>query len=137
MQQAEQVALEVAESEFDRWVEAMDIDADESAMDEEDLSAFRRQRRRIVRAIQHGQITVNDEGEAVVTPVRSKDTEPVTFHQRTGATVMAADGKKRNDRAKQAYAMMADVAKCHPSRFATMQGGDIKICEAIFALLMD
>lgn len=133
------VALEMANAEFDRFVDAMDLELDEAYMDEEDLNSFRRQKNRILKAIQNGSLVISEAGEAVYTP-RNKSTkrqEPITFHERTGASLMAMDGKKKNSDVAKTYAIMGDMCKVHPSVFAGMAGTDIKVCEALFALLMD
>lgn len=130
---------ETAEAEFNRFVEEMDLDLDTADMDAEDLTAFNKQKSKIVRAIQKGNLLVNDKGEAVYTPchARSKHLDAITFHERTGASLMAMDGKKKNHDVSKTYAVMADMCKVHPSVFAGLVGADIKVCEALFALLMD
>lgn len=133
------VVLAVAEAEFDRFVEMMDLDLDTNGMDAEDLTAFNKQKNKIVRAIEKGALVVNEEGEAVYTPQnrKSKHQEAITFHERTGASLMAMDGKKKNHDVTKTYAVMGDMCKVHPNVFAGLVGIDVKICEAIFALLMD
>lgn len=131
------VAREVAELEFDRFVEEMDLDVDTEAMDAEDRTAFDKQKRRILTAIERGSLGINDLGEPVFTPARSGDTAPITFHERTGASLMASDGKKKGHDAARTYAVMGEICKVHPSVFSKLKGSDIKVCEAIFALLMD
>jgi len=133
------VVKEVAENEFDRFTEEMGIDTDESGMDEEDLAGFNKQKRRIIGAIRNGSMTINDAGEAVFTPQRpnSKHKEAITFHERTGASLMAMDSKKKNQNVAKMYAVLADMCEVHTKVFAGLAGADIKICEALFALLMD
>ena len=135
----DKVAADVATEEFNRFVGSMDLDLDESGMDAEDLTAFNKQKNRILRAIRSGALVVNDEGEAVYTPSnpRSKHQEAITFHERTGASLMAMDGKKKGHDVAKTYAILADMCKVHPSVFAGLVGTDVKVCEAIFALLMD
>lgn len=130
---------ETAKTEFDRFVESMDLDLDTADMDSEDLTAFNKQKNRILRAIERGTLIVNENGEAVYTPQhsRSKYKEPLTFHERTGASLMAMDGKKKNHDVTKTYAVMADMCRVHPGVFAGLVGTDVKLCEAIFALLMD
>jgi len=130
---------ETAEQEFDRFVEEMDLDLDTADMDAEDLTAFNKQKSKIVRAIQKGSLIVNDKGEAVYTPShkRSKHTDAITFHERTGASLMAMDGKKKNHDVSKTYAVMAQMCRVHQSVFAGLVGTDVKVCEALFALLMD
>ncbi|MBW1725979.1 MAG: hypothetical protein JRJ62_00075 [Deltaproteobacteria bacterium] len=133
------IAPEMAEAEFDRFVDAMDLDLDTSEMDVEDLTAFKKQKKRIIKSIICGNLIINDEGEAVFTPSnsRSKHKDPITFHERTGASLMAMDTKKNNHNVAKTYAVMGDMCEVSPKVFSGLAGSDIKICEALFALLMD
>ena len=133
------VSIEVAESEFERFVDEMDLDLDTSKMDTEDLAGFEKMKRRILRAMTRGALIINENGEPVFTPQRpaSGYKEAITFHERTGASIMAMDGKKKGHDAARMYAMMADMCKVAPGTFAKIVGEDIKVCEAIFTLLMD
>ena len=133
------VALEVALAEFERFVELMDLDLDTAGMDAEDLTAFNKQKSKIIRAIERGSLIINEHGEATYTPnnPKTKMSETITFHERSGASLMAMDGKKKGHDVSKTYAIMADMCKVHPNVFAGMVGNDIKLCEAIFALLMD
>ena len=117
----------------------MDLDLDTADMDADDLTGFNKQKGRVIRAIQRGALVINDEGEAVYTPYhkRSGHKDPITFHERTGASLMAMDGKKKNHDVAKTYAILADMCKVHPSVFAGLVGSDVKTCEALFALLMD
>jgi len=132
----DKVAKEVAEAEFDRFVESMDLDVDPSDMSEEDKQGFQQQKDRVVRAIQSGALTVNDKGEPVYTPKRTKDAEPLTFHEPTGASLMAMDRKKKSEDIGKLYAAMADMTRTHSSTFSRMQMGDLKVCMAITTLFL-
>ena len=133
------IAMDAAQAEFTRFAEAMDIDLDTSEMDADDVTQLNKQRGRLIRAIERGALVINDDGEAIYTPQRlnSKYQNAITFHERTGASLMAMDGKKKNHDVAKTYAVMADMCKVHPSVFAGLSGIDVKICEALFALLMD
>ena len=133
------VAPEVAEHEFDRFADAMDLDVDTSKMDEEDLTGFEKQKRRILKAIGNGSFLFKDAGEAVYTPrhAKSKHKDAITFHERTGASLMAMDGKKKGHDVGKMYAVLADMCKVHSSVFAGLVGTDVKVCEALFSFLMD
>lgn len=135
----EQIALEVAEQEFERFAESMDINVDTSKLDAEDLTAFTKVKDRMLQAMQRGALTINDNGEAVYTPQRpsSKSKDAITFHERTGASLMAMDGKKKNYDVAKTYAILAEMCRVHPAVFAGLAGQDIKVCEGLFALLMD
>lgn len=133
------IAKEVALQEFDRFVDEMDLDVDESLMDSEDLTAFNKQKNRIIRVLQRGNLVINDSGEAVLTPSNksSSTSDPITFHEATGASVMAMDGKKKNHDVSKTYAIMAGMCKVHPNVFSGLAGSDYKVAQAIFTLLMD
>lgn len=133
------VATDAAEVEFNRFTEEMDLNIDTATMDADDLSAFYKLKARIIRAIGNGSLIFNEGGEAIYTPQKkgSKYNEPLTFHERTGASLMAMDGKKKNHDVAKTYAVMADMCKVHPGVFAGLIGVDIKVCEALFQLLMD
>lgn len=133
------VAPEVAVEEFNRFADMMDLDIDTSKMDQEDLTAFNKQKGRMLRAIEAGNLTINADGEAVYTPThaRSGYKEPIVFRERTGASLMAMDRAKKGHDVARTYAVMGDMCGVHPSVFAGLAGSDVKTCEAIFALLMD
>lgn len=135
----QKVGRDVAVQEFERFAEAMDLDFDESIMDDDDISNFIKTKNRVLRAIQYGDLVINEGGEAVYTPTnaKSKITEPITFHERTGAAVMAMDGKKKGHDVAKTYAVMADMCRVPPKVFAGLVGIDGKVCEAVFTLLMD
>lgn len=128
-----------AENEFDTWAEAMDLDIDEKHMDAEDVTQFRRQKRQIIKAITVGALTFNENSEAVYTPQNknSKHKESLTFHERSGADLMAMDGKKKNQDVGKTFAVMASICEVHPKDIAGLKGVDNKITMALFSLLMD
>ena len=133
------VDIKTAESEFERFVEAMDLDLDTADMDNEDVVAFKKTKNRLIHAIQKGSLVFNEDGEAVYTPinVKSKHTDAITFHERTGASLMAMDTKKKGHDVAKTYAVLGNMTGLHQSVFAGLVGIDVKICEAIFAFLMD
>ena len=133
------VDKETAKVEFDRFVELMDLDLDTSDMDADDLTGFNKQKRRIITAIERGSLVINEDGEAVFTPAnaKSKYNEPLTFHERTGASLKAMDGKKKGHDVAKTYAVLADMCRVNQKVFAGLVGTDVKVCEALFSLLMD
>lgn len=133
------VDLETAEHGFNQWGEAMDLDFDVTKMDTDDLNGFNRLKDRVVTAIQKGSATFSDDGEIIYHPQkeRSKYKDPIVFRERTGASMMAMDRSKKGEDAKKTYMVMADMTGLHPNQITTLVGIDIKVCEAIFQLLMD
>ena len=133
------VAEDVAEQEFEDFIKAMDLDMDTAGMDAEDLTGFHKLKRRVIKAITRGNLVFNDEWEAVYTPTHKRTThkDPITFHERAGSSIVAMDGKKKGHDAAKMYAVLGSMCEVPPKTFSNMVGEDIKVCEALFSLLME
>jgi hypothetical protein len=132
----DKIALEVAEQEFNRFADAMDLDVDTSSMDKEDSDGFNENKKRIITAIRHGSLVVNDLGQPVFTPRRTNDAEAITFYEPTGASLMAMDRKKKTEDIGKFYAAMGDITKTHANIFSKMKMPDLRICMAITTLFL-
>ena len=131
------VALEVAEGEFGRFAEGWDIDADIAAMDDKDREAFEQHKRKIIRKITSGRIVINDEGNPEYTLiVPLGETPAVVFNIPDGAAYIAMDKFKDRETVRKMNAFMASATKLPPASYAKMDGRDVKVCQAIFALFM-
>jgi hypothetical protein len=131
------ISVEMAEQEFERFGEAMDLDFDMSFMDEEDRKGFEQAKRRIVKAIMSGAMLINEEGCPVFTPQRAGgDVNPITFYEPTGATYMAMDRKKKTEDMGKMMALMADYTQTSAGLFAKMKNADFKICLAVTTLFL-
>lgn len=133
------IVREMADAEFDRFTDMMDIDVDQSGMDSEDEDEMLKSKNRIVRAIQKGDLVIDDDGQAVYTPsnVNSKYDKPLVFHEQSGAAIIASDKSKKGQNMRATFAIMGEMCKVHPNVFVGLYGSDIKTCMAIFMLLMD
>ena len=129
------IAREVAEQEFERFAESMELDVDTSKMDAEDSKSLIQQRNVIVNAICCGRMIIDDKGQPVYTPCDSEG-GPITFHEPTGATFMAMDGKKKNADVGKLYAAMGDMTKQPPALFSRMKNRDLKVCIAVASLFL-
>lgn len=132
----DKVAKEVAEQEFARFVECMDLDVDTAGMDDDDRRGFAQQKDRIIAAIQSGALTVSDSGEPTFTPQRTKDADAITFYEPTGASLMAMDRKKKTEDIGKLYAAMGDMTRTHANTFSKMKMADLKVCMAIATLFL-
>lgn len=130
------VAKEVAEQEFERFAEVMDLDVDPAFLDDEDKKGLELQKNRIIAAIMAGSLVINDDGEPVYTPQRSEDRTPITFHEPSGASLMEMDRKKKNEDIGKLYAIMASMGKVHANTFAKMKMSDLKVCQAVTTLFL-
>lgn len=131
------IVQEVAEAEFSRFADAMDLDVDASAMTEDDRKGFNDQKNRVIRAIMRGALIVNAKGEPEYTTQRGDNAGvKLTFHEPRGASLMAMDRKKKGEDIGKTYAVMAEMCKVDAVTFARMELADLKVCQAIFVLFL-
>jgi len=133
----EVVAIEVCEKEFERFAEGMDIEVDTKYMDDEDTASLEKHKRRLIKAMRKGSLVINDNCEAVYTPVKSKVDDPLTFYEREADMLTAMDNKKKGHDVLKTYVVMAAMTKVHSRTIFKLKGVDLKTCESIFLLLMD
>ena len=131
----QKVATDVAESEFERFTEAMDLDVDTSRMDKDEAESFRQLKRKVTRAIENGHLVVDDKGRPVYTP-QIGDKSPITFYEPTGVSLLAVDKKKAGENVAKTYATMADMTQTDAKTFASMNARDLKVCQAIYLLFL-
>ena len=132
----DKIAQEVAEIEFKRFVDLMDLDLNPADMDEEDRKGFSAEKNRLIKAIMCGSLIINENGEPIYTPQRIKDSTPITFYEPTGASLMAMDRKKRTEDVGKLYATMGDMTKTSSGIFSKMKMADLKVCTAITTLFL-
>lgn len=129
---------EMAESEFDRFMETMGVEYDESTLDAESISEFKAHRERIVKAIERGSFVVNDEGEGVFTPEKTQlpDGGKITFHEPTGETVQATDNGKAGKPVAKIHYALAQLTKQPVQTFVKLHMKDYKVCQSVITLFL-
>lgn len=132
----DRITAEFAESEFNRFIDTMDLDIVIETLDDEDSQAFEQNKQRIIRAICVGSLIVNDRGEPVFTPQVSKRTEPLTFHEPGGASLMAMDGRKKGHDVKKLFSVMGEMTRTNVQTFSNMEMRDLNICMAVTNLFL-
>ena len=131
------VVLEMAEQEFNRFAETMDLDVSTDGMSADDKRDFTIQRDRIIKVIQSGALVVNDDGCPVYTPQRAgADVKPIIFYEPTGASYLAMDRRKVGEDMAKLFSTMADITKTSSGLFSKMKNGDLKVCMAITTLFL-
>lgn len=132
------IAPEVAQDEFERFAEAMDVETDTAQMTEETEEVYTSARDMFIRAIVRGKLVVNADGEPVYTPVRSSNTSPITFKEPDGAALISnSRGRKKADEGVgQMYQIMATMCGTTPGRFANMKLKEAQECMAIATLFI-
>jgi len=134
----EKIPKDMAELEFLKFAEAMGIYTalDTSELEADDLTQFNTHKEKLLWAIRTGHLEFNENGEAVYTPHRSDYKEPITFYERTGASMIAMDSKKKGHDMAKTYAVLANMCRLPIKTITSLKGVDIGACESIFALLM-
>jgi hypothetical protein len=134
------VAAEVAEQEFARFLEAMDLQEkfDAKEMDPEDVKAIAETKRIVISAMQRGNLVIDADGQPVFTPmtISSAQFGEITFHEPTGADLMAMDGVKQNRDVERTNRLLAALTNQSPAIFAKMKNRDLKVCQAIVTLFL-
>jgi len=129
------MTLEMAQQEFDRWADEMDLEFETDIMGEETLDDFNFNRRKICRSLQRGDLIINAEGYAEYTPRIVTIDKPLVWKQLSGKTIAVVDGKKKNESVKKTFHAMAKLTGVHHSVFENMTGIDRKVCDVLFILL--
>jgi hypothetical protein len=134
----QKVGREVAEAEFERMCKSRRLVTAVEEMDDDDAAGFEDLKRKIVRAIQVGDLVITDEGDPVYTPP-VPGAKPLTFYKPTGATLIAMDAKGPNDsdgnqvRLARAITEMTRTAKGEVSK---LEVTDYRICGALANLFL-
>lgn len=129
------VGEDVAEADFERFRDAMDLDFDPNGMSDEEESDFVDAKRRMIRAMMRGTLVVNDEGEPVFTPTKG-DRSPITFHEPQGGHYMSMAPKEGKESQKRGFQLISQMTGEPVKRFGTMYERDLKVVSAITALFL-
>jgi len=137
MNQAQQkVATEVAEAEFDRFLEAMDLAAkcDAKGLDPDDLKSFAETQRVVIEAIEQGHLVIDEDGCPVYTPKAGGS--PLRFHEPTMEDLIVMDQvKKGRDVEKQAK-LLAQLTSVDGPVIRKLKQRDIRVLNALLVLFL-
>lgn len=132
----DKISAELAEQEFNRFAESMDLEFDTESMDPEDVKGFDHNKSIIIKAIKKGSLIIDEKGQPTYTPQRTENVGTIVFHEPTGASLMAMDSGKKTEDVKKLYHVMADVTGREPKVFSSMKMVDLKICMAVITLFL-
>ena len=127
---------ETAEREFDRFTEAMDLDMSLIGLSTEDKADLESARGMVVTAIGRGSLVINDAGEPVFTPQGSNATDPITFHEPTGASLMDMDKAKKTADIRKTYLVLGNLTGRDLSYYSALKMRDLKVCLAVLTLFL-
>ena len=131
------ISESVAESEFERWADAVDIEYDEKVFDEASKNEFERNKTILVREIQRGSLVISDEGEATYTPwkKRTKDKTPMTFREKEAGDLVIGDRKGMGD-VTLTINLIARLTGRPFDSVKGLAGRDLTVVQTIFSFLV-
>ena len=132
MSEKQKVATEVAEAEFRRWAEAIDLDIDEKKMSQEDRKGFERQKRPVMRALERGQLIINPDGSAQFQP-KADGLNPIVFREPMGKAMMSPRNEGISDIANQAVIVSSWTGE-PIMRIEALPWVDLAVCNALVNL---
>lgn len=135
----DKVAAEVAEREFDRFLDAMGLTEKTQAktLDAEDRKSFEDAKSDILRAMRNGSLVIDDRGCPVFTPLMDEgDPKPIVFKEPRGRQLKAADQAKKGHDVERGYFLMSAITGQVRARFEDMAHRDLVVCRALTALFL-
>lgn len=102
----EKIAPEMAEAEFDRMCELLDIDL--TTKDEADAESLATVRGTIVKAIQSGDMTIGDDG---LPTLATKAGAALAFTMPTGATLLEGDKAPEGHGTRRTYLLIGALTR--------------------------
>lgn len=131
------IAYEVAEAEFDIFALAWDLDTEVETMTEEDSEEYATAKRKIVRQIVGGRLSVNEDGNLVYTlfePVGSLT--KLTIKRPRGAAYVRMDKAKEGKTITKFIHLMSAATGQISTIFSRMDGVDMKFLQAVYSLFL-
>lgn len=135
------VSEEIARQELQRFFEAMDIDIEESELDDDD----NQQLELLLKNLRSGHLVIDQDGQPVYR-LKTGDGQAITFYEPTGASYMAMDKRtvRKADQGKEVvdpaaakmFRLMADMTRTNVALFANMKNRDLKVCTAIATIFL-
>ena len=129
------VARDVAEQEFNRFCDEMDVDKNTDRMTAEDSKEFNEMKGILLDALQIGVLQIDGEGLATVYPKKGTVKE-LKFNELCGADYIAMDNKKDTQSFAKMFAIAGSLTKQPPATFSKLKKFDMKVCLTITKLFL-
>lgn len=127
-----------AEEEFNTFANLWDIDTDLSDMSDEDQKEFDNQRRKIIRAIKKGRLSVTKEGIIIYKlqfPLGDNITE-LRLSRPKGASYINMDRYKEREAVHKAFAVIGDMCGQPVKIISSIDAIDLKPIMAVTTLFL-
>lgn len=129
---------ETAEAEFERFVDAWEIDGEVETMNEESRDGFEQHQRTIVRAIKQGRLLFDDEARATIKLPNTTEwaESELTLKVPTGAAMLKWDNYKEGKNVHKMNAMLGAMSGKNPAVFPKIDARDLKPAMAVATLFL-
>ena len=132
------IAPEMAELEFERFVEVWDLDGEVAEMEEEDRVSFNGLKRKLMRVLISGDLVVNE--DATLTYCLRYPTldslKELKFEIPKGDAMVSWDKFKDRQNIAKLNSFIGSMTRQSPAIFAAVDGRDLKICQAVALLFL-
>lgn len=125
--------MEFAEQEFERFVELNDLDFDLDGDDTEDVKSTRR---KLIKAIAKGYLTIDERGVPTVHPKRTEGGKPVVFSRLMGACMLASDKRGSKENVAKTFAAISEATGTPSNELSAMHVRDALLCQTIIAVFL-
>ncbi len=125
---------EMAEQEFNRWCEAMDIETDVEFFQEDEEYQFTKNKRKVVKSIMLGSSVINDKGLLIFTTTRKDTNKDYTFEEHDGGLLVSIENIDGGN--ARMFTGCGEITSTSEHDFRSMKGSDLKTSQAIWLLLM-
>ena len=135
MAEQERVALEVAEAEFERFIDAMDLMVRTKRLKGDARTAYEDNKETFIGAIQRNTLVVDPDGAPVFTPV-SDNKGPIKFAEPDGETLIATDSAGEGNNITKLYRVVARMTGQPEERLRKLKQRDSVVLTAIVGLFL-
>lgn len=129
------VALEAAESEFQRFIETMELCADEDKLNAEERESFNSLKKTLVRAVMNGSLVFDEAALPVFTP-RFGDGKALRWRLPIGGTLMALDGFKDGQNVHRLHSYIAACLGVSAGQIAKLDDRDGVVLRSLANLFL-
>ena len=129
---------ETAESEFLKWCDLLELDCEESQMDEDDLLEFGKIKKSFIFAFRKGRLSLTEDDELSLRlkkPIEGNEylVFPSDFNS---SSFVMMDRTKAKESMKKIFSFLGGWAKIDPKSIHNMQAIDTKLCLSIVTLFL-
>jgi len=135
MTRKEIICPEVAEQEFTRFCDRMDLEVKPENFDAAGLKVFNELKGTVLEAIRFGDVEINEKGCPAVRPSSTGITQPIVFQEWSYGAAEEADKYSKEGAFKKNRVMLSQLTGCEPYVFLKLNKRDTYNLTAILGIM--